>query len=139
MSRLQYRVDLLKNAVGTVAELGRGGLGRELDDLRASNGQIQVRLTANVAPGNLREAEFSTFSQFGEDGIIQHLIRHVPIENDVFVEFGVADYKESNTRFLLYNDNWRGLVIDGGTTHIDFLRDSELMWRHEIDAFSAFV
>jgi hypothetical protein len=34
------------------------------------------------------------------------------LEN-IFVEFGVENYKESNTRYLLMNNNWTGLVIDG--------------------------
>jgi hypothetical protein len=55
------------------------------------------------------------------------------------VEFGVADYAESSTRFLLVNDNWRGLILDGGTDHQDFLRRTGLDWRHSIDALSAFI
>jgi hypothetical protein len=111
----------------------------ELDSLRAQVGRLQAAQLAGLAPGDVRAAEFSVFSQFGEDGIIQHLLRHVPVENDVFVEFGVADYSESNTRFLLVNDNWRGLILDGGTGHQEFLRRTGLDWRHHIDALSAFV
>jgi hypothetical protein len=37
----------------------------------------------------------------------------VAIENDVFIEFGVENYLESNTRFLLMNNNWSGFVMDG--------------------------
>jgi hypothetical protein len=38
-----------------------------------------------------------------------------------FVEFGVYNYVESNTRFLLLNDNWTGLVLDSSAEHIDFI------------------
>lgn len=62
--------------------------------------------------GNIQEAEFRVFSQWGEDGIIQYLVSRVPIEHPVFVEFEVEDYRESNTRFLLENNYWEGLVID---------------------------
>lgn len=137
MRRLRERATLLRTAVTSSAELQ--GLRYDLDELRASAGRVQARLTAELPPGGLAEAEFKVFSQFGEDGIVQHLLRHVPIEHDVFVEFGVDDYRESNTRFLLYNDNWRGLVIDGGARHVEFLRDSDLMWRHEIDPVVAFI
>src|ERR1700742_3325714 len=61
----------------------------------------------------LTDYEFKIFSQRGEDGIIQHLIQQVPIKNPVFIEFGVQDYTESNTRFLLMNNNWSGLIMDG--------------------------
>ena len=58
----------------------------------------------------IRDAEFKVYSQWGDDGIIQYLIQNIPIKHRRFVEFGVADYRESNTRFLLQNNNWSGLV-----------------------------
>ncbi len=60
------------------------------------------------------EVEFSIFSQFGDDGIIQWLINNLDISNKTFIEFGVEDYSESNTRFLMMNNNWKGFVMDGG-------------------------
>jgi hypothetical protein len=87
----------------------------------------------------LRDAEFRVFSQFGDDGIIQYLIRQVPVPNDTFIEFGVENYEESNTRFLLLNDNWRGLVMDGSSSNIDHIRRSEISWRHELAAKAAFI
>ena len=87
----------------------------------------------------MRSSEFKVFSQFGEDEIIQFLVSRVPIEQAVFVEFGVDDYRESNTRFLLVHDNWRGLIMDAGSSHQDFLAGSGLLWRHHVDAVSAFI
>jgi hypothetical protein len=82
------------------------------------------------------------FSQWGEDGIIQYLIREVAIERTVFVEFGVGNYRESNTRFLLSNNNWSGLIIDSGTAHLRFLDDETDVsnrWKYDIVAVSAFL
>jgi hypothetical protein len=115
------------------------GLDERLDAVRAQIGGLESRLLRRSPPDSLRDAEFRVFSQFGEDGIIQYLLQRVPIENEVFVEFGVEDYSESNTRFLLVHDNWRGFVMDGGESHLDFLRRSGLAWRHDIQATSAFV
>lgn len=50
---------------------------------------------------DLSEIEFKVFSQWGEDGIIQYLINKIPIKNKFFIEFGVQNYRESNTRFYL--------------------------------------
>jgi hypothetical protein len=94
---------------------------------------------AELGPDEIERAEFRVFSQFGEDGIIQFLVQRVPVEHRVFVEFGVEDYAESNTRFLLVNDAWRGLVVDAGTAHRRFLEDSRLIWRTTIDAVTAFI
>ncbi len=111
----------------------------ELHRLQAQLGGLESRAVAALAPHELRKAEFSVFSQFGEDGILQFLVQRVPIEHDTFVEFGVEDYSESNTRFLLMHDNWRGLVLDGGRSHIEFARRSGLSWRQHLDTVSAFV
>ena len=90
---------------------------------------------------SLRDAEFKVFSQFGDDGIIQHLVWRAGIASDErsFVEFGVEDYKESNTRFLLMNDSWRGLVMDGDDRKVASIRRSEYYWRHTLSAIPAFV
>lgn len=111
----------------------------ELARLREQVGDLQLRAISNLAPDRFREAGFGVHSQFDEDGLIQFLIGHVPIENEVFVEFGVADYSESNTRFLLTHNNWRGLILDGGTSHREFLSRSQLDWRHQISAVTAFL
>ena len=84
--------------------------------LQEALGRIEARQTGSAR--TLREAEFRVFSQWGEDGIIQFLSRHVPIDNKTFVEFGVQDYLESNTRFLVVKDNWSGLIIDGSAENI---------------------
>ena len=81
-------------------------------------------LPAKEASGvsSIQETEFRVFSQFGEDGIIQFLISNIEIPNKTFVEFGVEDYAESNTRFLLINNNWSGLVIDGSQPNVESTR-----------------
>jgi len=87
----------------------------------------------------LSDAEFKVFSQFGDDGIIQYLIRRIPIESKMFIEFGVEDYTESNTRLLLMANGWKGLVIDGSDDYVRFIRNDEVYWQHDITAISRFV
>jgi len=88
---------------------------------------------------SLAEVEFRVYSQWGEDGILQHLIRRIPIENPLFIEFGVEDYRECNTRFLIRNDNWRGLVIDSDRANIEEIRRDPLYWKHDLQAICSFV
>jgi hypothetical protein len=88
---------------------------------------------------NLEDVEFKVFSQFGDDGIIQWLTHKIDIPNKTFIEFGVEDYRESNTRFLMMNDNWSGLIIDGNQKNIDKIVDSEYFWKHELFAEAAFI
>lgn len=88
---------------------------------------------------NMPDAEFKVFSQWGEDGIIQYLISKIAIENKVFIEFGVQDYSESNTRFLLVNDNWKGLVIDSSSEFIKYIRAQDYYWKYDLTAVCDFV
>ena len=88
---------------------------------------------------SLADAEFRVYSQFGDDGIIQYLIHQLQPKVQSFVEFGVESYAEANTRFLLVNNNWRGLVMDGCTDSMQALRKDSIYWRHELTAVGAFI
>lgn len=118
---------------------GISALRGDVDHVRSQVGALEARRIAELGPSDIHRAEFRVFSQFGEDGIIQFLVQRVSIENEIFVEFGVEDYSESNTRFLLVHDNWRGLIMDSGESMHRFLESTGLGWRHEIDAKTAFV
>jgi hypothetical protein len=115
--------------------------GRESDSdlLRRALGDLHARLLAKETVTNLRDAEFKVFSQGGEDGIIQYLVQRLPESDGSFVEVGVEDYSESNTRFLLAHNNWRGLIIDGGEAHSAFVTSTGLRWRHQIETVTAFI
>ena len=100
-------------------------------------GRIEQRQLAQCSdPGR---AEFRVFSQWGEDGIIQHLVHRVPIDRPLFVEFGVENYTESNTRFLLVNNQWSGLVIDGGAENIEYIRRDPIYWACNLKAEHSFI
>jgi hypothetical protein len=87
---------------------------------------------------NLSEVEFQVFSQGGEDGILQYLISKLEIPHKTFIEFGVENYLESNTRYLFLNNNWRGLVIDGSPEHIRYI-DHDIAARGELHIESTFI
>ena len=87
----------------------------------------------------ISDYEFQVFSQWGEDGIIQHLVRKLNISNKIFVEFGVETYHEANTRFLLMKDNWSGLISDGSKANIDLIKNQSLYWRYSLTAVEAFI
>lgn len=87
----------------------------------------------------LENVEFKVFSQHGEDGIIQYIINKIEIPNKTFVEFGVETYTESNTKFLLQNNNWSGLIIDGSPQYIEYIKQQNLYWKYELTAVSSFI
>ena len=66
---------------------------------------------------------FRTFSQNDEDGILEEIFGRIGITHRTFVEFGVQDGLQSNTRLLLYQ-GWRGLWIEAdGKAHRKMRRD----------------
>lgn len=130
----------MKGVARRLRELaGRGSYSADLDRVRCQLGSIESRLISAFGPADFAKAEFRVFSQFGEDGLVQFLVQRVPIEHEVFVELGVGDFQECNTRFLLEHDNWVGLVIDAREEMCEFIRTSGLAWRHDIRATTAFV
>lgn len=88
---------------------------------------------------SLADVEFRVFSEWGDDGIIQWLIHNISIPNKTFIEFGVKDYRESTTRFLMMNNNWSGFVMDGSERNISKIKTSEYYCRYELNATSAFI
>ena len=61
---------------------------------------------------NINEVELKINSQNGEDGIIDFLIYKLNIPKTNFVEIGVGEYIEANTRFLYDRYYPCGLIID---------------------------
>jgi hypothetical protein len=114
-------------------------LSDRLDELQFRQGAIMAQLAASRVGGCLTDFEFRVFSQWGEDGIIQKLIHHLDIPNKTFIEFGVQDFHESNCRFLLMHNNWRGLVIDASEDHVASIRRSTMAWRHHLESVCAFI
>ncbi|MFM6014621.1 MAG: hypothetical protein ACKPCI_14880, partial [Dolichospermum sp.] len=107
--------------------------------LQETLGRIEARQLETFNSKSIRDNEFRAFSQWGEDGIIQFLIRNVPISRKIFVEFGVQNYTESNTRFLLINNNWSGLVIDGGSEEISYIKNDPIYWQYNLKAVNSFI
>jgi hypothetical protein len=106
--------------------------------------QAKALMSSNLWRGrddnfDLTSKEFRVFSQWGDDGIIQYLIRELNIENKNFIEFGVGNYYESNTHFLLVNDNWSGFIIDGSQKCMDIVRDNPFFWRYDLSLKTAFI
>ena len=118
------RVELLQQSVG---------------HLQQAVGRIEARQLRGLQSDQLSDYEFKVHSQWGEDGIIQHLLRRVPVARTVFIEFGVQDYTEANTRFLLTNNNWSGLIFDGSADAIASIQRDPIYWRYNLKAAQAFI
>lgn len=113
----------------------------KLDAIQSSLGRMEQKLDRNYyhSHDRLTSYEFKAYSQWGEDGIIQYLINTISTSKKKFIEFGVENYTESNTRFLLQNNNWSGLVIDGSKDNINYVKNDPIYWKYNLKAVCDFI
>ena len=76
----------------------------------------------------LEDAEIKIFSQNGEDGILDYLITKLEIRKPNFIEIGVGDYSECNTRFLYETYYSSGLIIDCIDEFSEKVRNNVNLW-----------
>ena len=79
-----------------------------LSDRYASHGAPPAR----PAAPDLARHELRVFSQNGEDGVIEEILRRIGTGGGGFVEFGVGSGVEGNCVFLASVLGWRGLFME---------------------------
>lgn len=137
--KLDVNVSLLNSAIQASYHRMQS-LDRDIEALKLLMGKILAnQVKQHGIYDSIQDAEFSVFSQFGDDGIIQYLIHQVNPEPQRFIEFGTQDYRESNTRFLLMNNNWKGLIIESDTSCIESVKQEEIYWKYDLTAVNRFV
>lgn len=102
-------------------------------------GRIKSDHNKNKNITNINEAEFKVFSQFGDDGIIDYIINNISIKHKIFVEFGVENYEESNTKFLLLSQNWQGFILDSSKEYINEIKHQDYYWKYNLHAKESFI
>ena len=50
----------------------------------------------------------------------------------MFIEIGVENYLESNTRYLLIKRNWKGLLIEKSQEDVEFIKKDSIYWKHDL-------
>lgn len=69
----------------------------------------------------LLSSEAKEFSQNGEDGVIQEILKQfLPINEGSYVEIGAGDGTESNTRYLREKFKWNGISFDFNENNLKF-------------------
>jgi len=139
---MRFKTWFIKKAQKWLAIVGVSEIREQINESKFLSAQLLIRQIKNQGVmKRLSDAEFKVFSQFGDDGIIQYLLQQVDIPENArkFIEFGVQDYQESNTRFLLINNNWSGLILDGSPSNIEKVVSDAQFWRHDLTAVAAFI
>ena len=66
--------------------------------------------------------EFGAFSQHGEDGILEYLIRNLKTSDKYFLEIAAGDGLENCTAYLALNAKWSGVMVEGDHALADHCR-----------------
>jgi hypothetical protein len=131
---------LVKNALKSLRRTFRAAAGNRGEAALLLSGKEMAWRVACMPPNtDFRRVGFKVFSQFDEDGIIQYLINKLPIANRTFIEFGVENYEESNTRFLLLNDHWQGMVLDARGADIRYIQRDKIYWQYDLQAKQTWI
>lgn len=82
---------------------------------RRTEWRFRREVLGGTAPlRDLTRYEARVYSQNGEDGILRAIFARVGPGNRYYVEFGVEDGLQCNTRYLREVHGWTGLLMDGG-------------------------
>jgi hypothetical protein len=126
---------LIENRLKSIYARLRRKAERHTEAMLLLQGREMAWRVASLPPNtDFRKVGFKVFSQFDEDGIVQYLINNLPISSKTFVEFGVENYEESNTRFLLLNDHWQGMVLDARAADIQYIQQDKIYWQYDLQA-----
>jgi len=88
---------------------------------------------------NLSDADYKVFSQTGEDGIIDYLLYSLNIKVPKFVEIGVGDYRESNTRYIFQKNCSKGLIVDKNKNLEKKVSKVVKLWKGDLTIIGATV
>ena len=115
LKKLKDTFAVANRAATDIARIQQVVLQRELDRLRSRPNCVD--------PKRLTPFGSKVYCQCDEDGIISEIFRRIGTTNKCFVEFGIGDGLENNTRALLF-DGWHGLWIDASSCSIANIRSS---------------
>ena len=101
---------MLKRIINLVSSLIVHGSPRKIFLIGTSHCSSMRPNYSNVK--DLNDLDYKVFSQAGEDGIIDYLLYSLNIKKPKFIEIGVGDYRESNTRFVYERSSCKGLIVD---------------------------
>jgi hypothetical protein len=110
-------LETLKNRIDD-----RAALDRKLQMLLEAQWAQQAR-TPGAPPLTLRDVEFRTFSQNGEDGALRYIFSLIGTTNRQVVEICAGNGVECNAANLLINHGWQGLLVEGDERNANFARD----------------
>jgi hypothetical protein len=111
---------------------------RRLELIHEALGRAEIqRRIDGPQLAHIRDYGVRVFAQWDEDGILAYLLHVVGHFAKRFVEIGVEDYGEANTRFLIRQGDWSGIVIEANERYAKRIRKREEHWRYDLSVIQA--
>ena len=129
--------NLLKRKISNLFSINK--ILENQNEIKKMLGKIEFNNRLEKKLKKINDYEFKIFSQFGEDGLINYLINNLNITSKKFIEFGVQNYEEANTRFLLENNAWSGLIFDSSKENIEHIKNQNYYWKYDLTAGCEFI
>ena len=125
-SNLNSAVNTLKSINAQILELNN-----KIDATKEILTDIHLDHLSNSQnqKNELNRFEFQVYSQNGEDGILNEILKRLNIESGYFVEIGIQDGLETNTTFLLMK-GWKGAWIEADQAYLPKINQT---FRKEIE------
>jgi hypothetical protein len=100
--------------------------------LLSGQSALHIRNTIDPQFRDLRDAELKVFSQWGEDGIIDFICHKLDMRKPKMLEFGVGDFSECNSRFLVENRNASVVLVDSNVNLLPFVKSQDCYWKSTV-------
>lgn len=88
---------------------------------------------------SLNQYAKNIYSQNGEDGIIEEVLKRLDISSGSFVEFGAWDGQHLSNTYRLLEQGWEGVYIEGDNTRYQDLLNNMKKFEGKVDPVKAFV
>ena len=123
------QMNQLRNEIGHI-----GYLTSKLTEQQKIHSGINTAMLQNLLPLSRKEFdlwdfEFKVFSQWGEDGIINHILQILNIAKPNCLEIGIEDFTECNTRFLSVYRNANLYLVDSSEAAQSVISNLEFRWK----------
>ena len=104
------------------------------DPLKFQLGEIACLSQQSVSNQfhHLWDSEFSVFSQWGEDGILNYLCDCLGLDRPRILEIGAGDFRESNSRFAAQRRSAMVMAVDARNDLAESIQGLQVNWQTTI-------
>ncbi|XRB17673.1 methyltransferase [Pseudoscourfieldia marina] len=114
--QVHYQDDIVRDYATLTAQFPKDGIdiAAVRDSTRGQKTEVDTLSSFLAWQRTLESRERKVFSQQGEDGVLEAIFEYIGTMDKYYVEFGTESGVETNTRYLLEQKGWSGLLMDGG-------------------------